>query len=224
MRSVTAIVTVHTPNGFVIGADGRQIDSQTNTIQSDKTQKIFSFEAGDIRLAYAWTGTTQMHDSSLRCFYDVRAAMNKSLLAATLSRTWPEFLSRVLEGLRICLPAEIPGAPNRELAQAIFVGFLRGAPCKAEIAIVCSDSRLDLNIKTALPAPYCKSVFTGVERLYERYKPLKPQTNSEAVKFVREYLLDCIEDGEADSEGIGGHLHIAAVTADEFSWVIEPFS
>lgn len=223
MRSVTAIVTVHTPSGFVIGADGRQIDSHTNTIESDRAQKIFPFEAGDIRLAYAWTGTTQIHDSSLRCIYDLRTATSRALQAATLCKSWPEFLTRVLQGIEACLPTQIWGAPDHELAKVILVGFLRGAPCKAEITINCRVSKLSFDIETALPAPYYKSVFSGVERLYERYKPWSPRTNSEAVKFVREYLLDCIEDAESDSARIGGHLHIAAINVDEFSWVVEPF-
>jgi hypothetical protein len=220
---VTAIAFVHTPDGFVIGADGRQIDSVTNTIQSDTAQKIFLLEFETVRVAYAWTGTTRIEAVDQTCIYDLRESTNRLLQAADLlGRTsWADFIARFCDGLRATLPSCIEAAP-RDVAKIALIGFFNGVPCKAIIKIRYPHTLLVFDLQIQTPAQYQKQVFTGTERLYAPYKLQQPHNASEAVRFVRDYILDCIESDEADCNKIGGHLHIAAITSEGFSWVISP--
>lgn len=220
---MTAIVTVHTPDGYVIGADGRQIDSKTRTIQSDKAQKIFPFETETVRLAYAWTGTTQVYAPDESCLYDLGRVTKRILPAVELfgRNSWADFISRFCEGLKTQLPVCIENPP-KELAKIILVGFFRGVPCQAEVKVLYPDSVFQPRVKIQSPSGYGTRVFAGAESTYARYQSCRPQKNAEAVRFVRDYIQDCIESSETDCRAIGGHLSIAAVTPNGFSWTIAP--
>jgi hypothetical protein len=220
---VTAIAFVHTPDGFVVGAEGRQINSVTNTIQSDTAQKIFPFESETIRVAYAWTGTTQVDALDQTCIYDLNESTERLLRAADLlGRTsWADFVARFCDGLRVVLPPCIEAAP-REIAKIALIGFFNRVPCKAIIKIRYPRSLLVFDLQIQIPAQYQKQIFTGAERVYDPYKSQQPQNIVEAIRFVRDYILDCIESEEADCKGMGGHLHIATVTSEAFSWVVPP--
>jgi hypothetical protein len=63
----------------VIGADGRRFDSKTDAFESDTAQKIFFFESGMIRLAYAWTGSTEPLTVTALCMISV-PLLNKACL------------------------------------------------------------------------------------------------------------------------------------------------
>jgi hypothetical protein len=52
---MTAIAFVYTPDGFVIGADGRRRNPD-GTIESDDTTKIAEYSAANIRAVGAWSG------------------------------------------------------------------------------------------------------------------------------------------------------------------------
>jgi hypothetical protein len=220
---VTAIVTAHTADGFVIGADGRKVNSGEKTIQSDTVQKIFPFESEVVRLAYAWTGTTEAYAENGACLYDLGRVTKRILPSVDLfgRNSWAEFISRFCEGLKTQLPICLENAP-KDIAKAIFVGFFRGIPCQSEIKIAYSDSIFQPQVKIQIPAEHNKRVFTGAESAYSRYQYQRPQNNAEAISFVREYIQDCVESRESDCQAIGGHLHVAAVTPIEFFWVIPP--
>lgn len=223
-RSVTAIVAVHTPDGYVIGADGRQIDSKTKTIESDTAQKIFAFESETVRLAYAWTGTTQVYATDQTCLYDLARVTKKVLPAVELfgRSSWADFIFRFCEGLRAELPACIENSPN-EIAKVILVGFFKGVPCLAEIKIAYINFLFQPEIQIHAPDGYKKRIFTGAKSACSsRYQLCKPQNNMEAIRFVKEYLQDCIESAETDCQAIGGHIHIGVVTPIGFSWIIPP--
>jgi hypothetical protein len=57
---MTAIASIYTPEGFVIGADGRQLTMEMDSIESDSVRKIFGFSSSNVRGAYAWTGATRL--------------------------------------------------------------------------------------------------------------------------------------------------------------------
>ena len=220
---MTAIVVVHTPDGYVIGADGRQIDSKTGIIESDKAQKIFSFESETVRLAYAWTGSTELYAEDQTCIYDLGRATERILPSVELfgRSSWAEFISRFCDGLKTQLPACIENPP-KELAKIILVGFFRGVSCQAEVRVLYPNSFFQPQVRIQSPSGHAMRVFAGAESTYSRYQLLRPQNNAEAVRFVREYILDCIESREEDCQAIGGHLHIATVTPSGFLWTIPP--
>jgi hypothetical protein len=53
----TAIVYAWTPDGFVIGADGRRSNLEGAHEIQDDVQKIFSVKRDGLRLVYAWSGS-----------------------------------------------------------------------------------------------------------------------------------------------------------------------
>jgi hypothetical protein len=55
----TAIYRAFTRDGFVVGADGRSLDSDTGEITSDTKQKVFCFSGAD-SLAFSFTGTVSL--------------------------------------------------------------------------------------------------------------------------------------------------------------------
>ena len=60
---MSAIVWVYTPEGFVVGADGRRKDLAGH-IGTDSAQKIFFFETSNTRGAFTWNGCTEISTSS----------------------------------------------------------------------------------------------------------------------------------------------------------------
>jgi hypothetical protein len=68
-NGMTAIVSVHTPEGFVIGADGRE-SNPNGEILSDSTCKLFRAEASNVRAIYAWAEVVRI--SGLFCCFDLR--------------------------------------------------------------------------------------------------------------------------------------------------------
>jgi len=55
---MTAIASAFTYEGFVIGADGRQLGND-KTIFSECSQKIFNFKHRHVNVAYRWCGETE---------------------------------------------------------------------------------------------------------------------------------------------------------------------
>jgi hypothetical protein len=55
---MTAIASAFTSEGFVIGADGRQL-GKDKTIFSECSQKIFNFKHRHVNVAYGWCGETE---------------------------------------------------------------------------------------------------------------------------------------------------------------------
>ena len=60
---MTAIASAFTSEGFVIGADGRQLD-RDKKIFSESSQKIFNFKSRQVDVAYAWCGETSVISQS----------------------------------------------------------------------------------------------------------------------------------------------------------------
>src|SRR5580658_8762934 len=118
---MTAIVTVYTADGFIIGADGRRFDSKTKTIETDTAQKVFWFESKTIRLAYAWTGTTEAsdHDGSV---WDLITATREGLpFASNLAMAgFISFLSGLRNRLSTTVPPMMINMDREELARAVF--------------------------------------------------------------------------------------------------------
>jgi hypothetical protein len=56
----TSIIRVHTPEGFVVGADGREYDSKTGLPINDNLRKVFTISQRRRRLIYAFSGTNKL--------------------------------------------------------------------------------------------------------------------------------------------------------------------
>src|ERR1700730_9638601 len=78
---MSAIVWVYTPEGFVVGADGRRKDL-VGHIGTDSAQKIFFFETSNTRGAFTWNGCTEISTSSSYFdFKDLTSSILKDIRA-----------------------------------------------------------------------------------------------------------------------------------------------
>src|SRR2546430_9702751 len=110
---MTAIVTVHTVDGFAMGADGRRFDSKTNALETDEAQKVFLFDSETTRLAYAWAGVTQTSNKD-GLLYDLLAASQEILPAAAKSgrANFAFFVSGFCAALSTKLPTYMINLPK----------------------------------------------------------------------------------------------------------------
>src|SRR5258708_462742 len=205
---MTAIVVVHTADGFVIGADGRRFDSKTGIFETDDARKVFLFESEAVRLAYAWTGTIAASDKD-GLVYNLQAASEEILPQAAKSdgSNFASFVSVCCTALAAKLPVQITNMPKAELARGIFVGYFTGEAFSLQIRILYPCSVRMALPQIHFPAQYHKSIFSGAESAFSsKYANWNPQSGAEASKFVREYIQDCVDSSNPDCAGIGGHI------------------
>lgn len=222
---MTAIVAVHTPDGFIIGADGRRMDREV--ITTEQAKKLFWFESETIRLVYAWSGTTQTFAKNNEILHDVFAASETILPIAAFSGkdSFASFVDVFCKVLYKTLPARITNMSREELARVLFVGYFQGQPCSAKIELLYSNSFLTPDVEIHIPAQFYRSIFSGAESVFlKSYANCEPQSSAEAIDFVRNYIQDCVDSPAPDCIGIGGHIHIAELTPERFSWVVSPIT
>jgi hypothetical protein len=178
-----------------------------------------------IRLAYAWTGSTEASDRN-GLVYDFRAATEQSLpWAARLGGAgFHSFVSEFRHRLSNTLPQCMINLPREELTRGIFVGYFQGQPFTVQIKVLYPATVLMVHPVVQIPVGFYKIVFSGAESVYPPYADTNPQTSAEAIDFVQKYLQDCVNSSNPDCVGIGGHIHIAEVTPREIRWVIPPIS
>jgi hypothetical protein len=96
---MTAIASAFTSEGFVIGADSRQL-GKGNTIFSEASQKIFNFNYRHVDAAYAWCGETKAINESNQVLYDLyeitRAALTSAGQAGRIP--FPSFIQQCCDG------------------------------------------------------------------------------------------------------------------------------
>jgi hypothetical protein len=221
--SVTAIATVHTSGSFVIGADGRRFDSKTNTVETDKARKIFWFQSDLIRLAYAWTGSTQASDQN-GTVYDLLPATEQAIpVAAKLAGSnFAVFVSELCRILAGKLPTDMINMPQEELARVILVGYFRAQAFTVQIQALYPATTLLVHPTVQFPAQFHRTIFSGALSVYPPYADRKPQTSAEAISFVHQYIQECVSSSNPDCAGIGGHVHITEITPQEIRWIIPP--
>jgi hypothetical protein len=82
---MTAIASAFTSEGFVIGADGRQL-GKDKKIFTESSQQIFNFKHRHVNVAYAWCGETSVVNESNEVLYDLyaitRVAVSSAVQAA----------------------------------------------------------------------------------------------------------------------------------------------
>ena len=85
---MTAIASAFTSEGFVIGADGRQL-GKGKKIFTESSQKILNFKHRQVSVAYAWCGETSVVNESNEVLYDLYAITRVALKPwNTLLASW----------------------------------------------------------------------------------------------------------------------------------------
>ncbi|MGA8221668.1 MAG: hypothetical protein WB780_08435 [Candidatus Acidiferrales bacterium] len=229
---MTAIVWQYIPEGFIIGADGRRRESGSGLIETESAQKIYSVKIGDVRLAYAWSGTTIFHrtDEVICDLKHVTDCILQSINPARVT-AFSDFLHLFNDGLHVLLLAYIGGAVRTfekpEIARLLLIGYFKDEPHAAHI-IVRHDGNTVLKpeIKCSF-APVRFDVFSGSKRVYEEliHKIVRePSSLREASELVQDYISACMkyQDVDADCANIGGRIHIGQLTPERFSWLRPP--
>jgi hypothetical protein len=230
---MTAIVAVHTPEGYILAADGRQMHG---TSLDDETVKLFHSSAHNSTVAWGCYGAVGLPFSGLDSFdlAEVSVAASKQMEHrdySSLEEYAMEMATAVYAVLSIyCLKhSAIMCFPEEVFPGLAFVGYVNG---KAELAHVeirhrCGQwfppSAAPLFIRTSGLAIAAGS--EAVYRALEKGEMLNPpKTLEEGAELARSYIQTCIENNETcdECEGIGGKIHIAAVTPDGFAWKIKP--
>jgi hypothetical protein len=119
----TAIVRVYNPDGFVIAADGRKMNTHRDrSIVSDDTQKVFKIEGPETLAAYAMAGIIELStdDESDDIVFDLRSEIATAVEYLSSRRTtnllgYATRLSRIV---------------NRQLADAKRSGKIRRYPVR----------------------------------------------------------------------------------------------
>jgi hypothetical protein len=228
---MTAIASAFTSEGFVIGADGRQLD-RDNKIFSESSQKIFNFKSRQIDVAYAWCGETRVINQSKEVLYDLYQITRVALISAVQvgRRLFPSFVQHSCEGIYdgIIKSPNVRQITNSDSsteskARMLLNGYFHGEPFMAEFHVRETDRiRVQAeNVSMPLTSP-TRYLFNGCARQNEKYKNVLPTTTLEALKLVSDYIQECIDNSDADCSGIGGHRHIAHLTLDGFKWVDAP--
>ena len=127
-----------------------------------------------------------------------------------------------LEGIDPLLSAvEIP----ETIAKAIFVGYIGQNP----IQVIGEFRHQDGMAKCSSLCFYDSVVdglflLSGSPILIEQYDGPENTTLEIAAENVRKYTQDCVDHRCTipDCAAFGGHVHVATVTTDGFSWVIPP--
>jgi hypothetical protein len=224
---MTAIAIVSMTHGLIIGADGQGTDIDSRVAKQTEIQKIFLFQDKGFRLVYALTGIVAM---SLR---HVCTSILQNFPTSGRNR-FPSF-TRMFEGslrkkcpgnlgelANSCAPpVEISLLKNRfgnQVGRIFLAGYFENELCIGAFTIGYPKLELNIGVDIRKPALNGPGIFAGPDS--SDYLKSRPQSALEAAGLVRDYLRTCSEDPEHPE--IGGRIHIASLTPDEFAWIDRP--
>jgi hypothetical protein len=206
----TALIYCSTPEGFVIGADGRGFNELKQQAQSDTERKIFAFENQAASIVFVWTGIVTaripLFDFSLiDQTYDLLPQLDFSAYFAQ------ELNAKLKERLRML------GAQNTgESAVGTFLSYRKGDPWISEIVVFKNGRTWDCRVDEGAPHGEITIVSGPPDAKLETEKP---QSLIEATNLIKTYLDDCVAH---PTDKIGGHVHIAKFTPGGFEWIVPP--
>jgi hypothetical protein len=228
---MTAIASAFTSEGFVIGADGRQLDKD-NKIFSESSQKIFNFKSRQVDVVYAWCGETSVINQSKEVSYDLYAITRIALSSAVqiARRQFPSLIQQCCAGIYegiikspIVRQIANPDSSPESKARMLLNGYFYGQPFMAEFHVRETDRIRVQAERVLMPIPTpTRNLFNGCTRQNKKYENVLPTTTPEALKLISAYIQECIDNSEPDCLGIGGHRHIAHLTPDGFYWIDAP--
>jgi hypothetical protein len=228
---MTAIASAFTSEGFVIGADGRQL-GKDKEIFTESAQKIFNLNYRHVDVAYAWCGETGVVNESTEVIYDLYAITRVALRSAVqlAGRQFPSFIQQsctgIYEGIiKSPVVRQITNSDSlpESKARMLLNGYFDGQPFMAEFHVRETD-RIRVQAERVLmpiPAP-TRNLFNGCMRQDKKYENVLPTTTPEALKLISAYIQECIDNSDPDCSAIGGRRHIAHLTADGFYWIDAP--
>ncbi|HLM80335.1 MAG TPA: hypothetical protein VK302_06850 [Terriglobales bacterium] len=249
---MTAIAFCYTKPGFVIAADGlsRTLDSATGTYHpnGDKHQKVYPLLGSGRILAYAMMGEAVASEDNS---FDLKAEIERQQkrLATKHFPNLRDYLGAISIKLKKTYEKATetyldyrpqPDARNeydRLLARLIVVGYVAAKPSCVQAELFFEDKgKVGLRVTAealhpGIPALAAPRDIPGIidrdPRFSEYRLPHGPEMPIEhASAVIKRRIEACASPLAAKIEplcaGIGGHIHIAAVTPSGFKWVVPP--
>ena len=230
---MTAIVAVHTPEGYILAADGRQTQG---TITNDETVKIYHSSTRNSEVAWACYGLVSypapaLNGGCLDAVESLRAVTKDKNLVEHDFSSLEEYAMKIGEFLHFALVNCSPVACYREeyFPGIVFVGNVNGKPERAKVEIQHSGCQWLAPSIASFTAHRCglaigygpEIVLHGMENSKILYAP---KSLDEGQALAESYIEICIVNNEMVDEckGIGGDIHIAAVTPHGFEWKKKP--
>ncbi len=248
----TAIIAIHTQQGFVICADGRR-SKHTGEVISETEQKIFPVECESGVLAYGHFGITTLHEEpSGNLVHDLRVLVRHAFAPASTSsgEEFGSFIHKVAQNIYTRLTLLKESDPEvtfhqETVMQFIVGGYWHGRRALARLTFTHSDQVLSTPTlkayeprKTRWEPALSEEVFCSVlegKEGFSRYRIAAIAKMAygenlslyEAIAAARSLIKACYDPAarEADKNcfHVGGHIHMATITPDVgFQWVIEP--
>ena len=191
----------------------------------------------NVRGAFTWNGCTEISTSSSTFdFKDVTVSILADIKAegfGTLSAVITETVLRLFDQLANWIEAsrarfEYPD--NEEWASIQMYGYTNGLPDIARAVIPfkggvpgtpgldvsCKSLDGSLNVSSGNKVAYEEMVASGRIQVCNDL--------ADAKRLVRDYIELCEMSPADTSNNIGGHIHVAAVTPDESTWLIPPIN
>lgn len=193
------------------------------------------FETSNTRGLFTWAGCTEICDShSTFDFKDVSYSVLGEIkaerfecLSELITQLSLHLFDRLLYWIRDS-NARFEYPDNPEWARLQIVGYVEGSSDVARAVfpfengaprspgLVVSPTSLDDTL----------SVFSGNERAYNKMNAVGRMQRfinlADAQRLIHDYIEECERCPLDESNSIGGHIHIAAVTPSESVWLIPP--
>jgi hypothetical protein len=203
----TALLYCGTSEGFVIGADGRAFNKLTRQIESDTERKIFTFESPVVSIVFAWAGIVKVSflDSHFSLIEETRDLLPRSDFNGFFAQ---ELNAKLRDRLRMLRTNDIG-----QCAEGIFLSYRNGQPWASQISIFKNGRTWDCSVEEGTVNGDV-DIVSGPDGKFD-----KPASLDEAAGAIKAYLKDCVAN---PTDEIGGHVHIARLTLDGFSWVQPP--
>lgn len=234
-RHMTAIVSTYVPElGFVIGADGLRTDANSGEIVTENATKIVSISGKGVQLACAWAGASSLWSGEREFnFLTESESVGKELLVnkpPSIGEFAEEFALRMYKKLRtLCLPdgrLSESVLPREEVSHVLLVGYYDGIPVRTGVKFSHKNSMLQSPfIDEIIQAPDDFHVFSGSDVILQKSQPMgEPNSLAEAANLIQRYIQECVDNRNnfSDCSTIGGHVHVATITAERFEWVVPP--
>jgi hypothetical protein len=216
---MTAIASIYTPEGFVIGADGRQLTYEMDSIESDSATKIFGFAAENVRGAYAWTGSIRLTWGASVFDFKNHSSEIVNELESETSDSLKEYVVRfcllIYEHLKSWIEnsgAKFPVVDNPEMVRVRFVGFANGLPDMKSAYYPLNNGIWTAPGLGQVEPPIGKlNIFGGNEKVFlemdEKGLIHACSTLAEGKALVAGYIQACaLVDGPTINT-IGGHIY-----------------
>lgn len=238
----TAISRIYIQDGFVIAADGREKQSGTDIIASDREQKIFPLHHRSGSVSCAVTGSARIGESYRLSNEVPRIAGALENCDAANVGQYAEYLAN---DIKRSLESRFPTLKKTVTFQLLLDGYIASGPERARVIVQCG--RESVPVKLEFQELYPKqSIGIGSSLIHRalfapvlQYESLDPywrvcqqelRTIDQAVAVARAIVqahcdprVACLDPGAHAS--FGGHIHVAKVTvSDGFEWVIGPLT